>query len=112
MVPLLFASSLTIVVAALCGSAEFFAVGSVSAIVGLIPPGAVSRRVRTVFWVWTLGVLLVLLWNPFGTVGGTDGPIWLGWPPDVFLMLVGIWLLPVAIWPLAFSLGFRNWLKR
>lgn len=111
MIPLLFLSSALIVVSALGGWADLFALGCVSTIVSLIPPGVVSRRVRTVFWVWTTGVLLFLLHSPFATATGAVASTWLGWPPDIFLMLVGIWLLPVAIWPLAFSRGFRTWLK-
>jgi hypothetical protein len=77
-------------------------VTAVTALAGLRCP----RMALAVFWVWVVAVLTVLLYLPVG-----DRAL-LGFPVPAFCMLVGIWIVPVFIWPLAFTRGFKRWVDK
>ena len=77
-------------------------VTSIAALTGLKCP----RITLAVFWVWVAAVLAVLLYLPVG-----DQAL-LSLPVPAFCMLVGIWIVPVFIWPLAFKRGFKRWVDK
>ena len=62
------------------------------------------------FWIWLNCVLLYLLSTPLPEEA--QGVVLIaGLPAPAFWMLVGIWIVPVFIWPLGFLLTFKTWLK-
>ncbi len=77
-------------------------VTAIAALAGLRCP----RITFAVFWVWLAAVLTVLLYLPAG-----DRAV-LSLPAPAFCMLVGIWIAPVFIWPLAFRRGFKRWVDK
>ncbi len=89
----------------LAGLPAVMATGVVTAIVALAALRCPSRLLLAVFWVWIEGVLLyVLLASPDPALRA------LGLPRPAFVMLAGIWLAPILLWPLGFALTFSKWM--
>lgn len=97
-------------IAAWFSSEALFAVAVVSSVVSLTAVGGVSRWALAAFWMWVTGVLLYLVLAPAGS--GGDLYLVAGIPVATFWMLLGIWLLPMILWPVVFAVTFRKWMKR
>ena len=59
----------------------------------------VRGSLAAIFVVWTAGCLVTLLALADDTT-------------SFYLMLGGLWLFPVLLWPLGFAVDFRRWLDR
>lgn len=83
-------------------------VTSLSALAGL---AGAPRWLAASFWIWLNLVLLYLL--SASTPGDAHDAVHLvgGLPEPAFWMLVGIWIVPLFIWPLGFLLTFKGWLR-
>ena len=100
-------SLVLLLVAVVLANASLFAVAVVSSIVSLTAVGGVPRWSLLAFWLWVNLVILYLISEPSGE--GIDLILVSGIPVSAFWMLMGIWLMPIVIWPLAFFIGFRKW---
>lgn len=89
------------------------ALGIVLLIVALAALGGAPGGLLFLFGGWLLAVLLILLFDWM-----SPGFLWdqqllvLGLPGSTFLMLLGIWVLPILILPLGFLLTFHRWLRK
>jgi len=99
-----------LLLAVLLGNSTLFALAVVSSIVSLTGVSGVPRRPLLVFWIWVNLVLLYLISEPSGT--GYEVRLVAGIPVSAFWMLLGIWLIPVFLWPLVFYAGFKDWVNR
>jgi hypothetical protein len=107
---LLTLSLLLLLVAGILAIPTLFAVAVVSSIVTLTAVRGVPILPLIIFWFWINLVLFYLISEP--SRSGADSGLILGIPMSLFWMLVGIGLVPVLIWPLAFFLNFRSWKSR
>ena len=107
---LLTLSLLLLLAGVLLGDSALFAVAVVSSIVSLTAVRGVPRWPLLSFWVWVNLVLLYLVSE--GNVEGSDVRLVAGIPLSAFWMLLGIWLVPVILWPLAFFVNFRKWMSQ
>lgn len=87
--------------------------GSILLIVSLALLGKAPLGIVLLFAVWLLSVLasLIFVWAT-PTVPGEETPLILGLPAPTFLMILGIWVLPILIFPLGFLLSFERWLRK
>lgn len=100
--------SLTLLgIGALLSSDWLMAAGGVGCLCALAGWGGAPRHLVLGFGFWTAAVLAYLLHSgdrsvaETGTLGGLPRPsLW---------MLLGIWVVPVFIWPLGFLRHFRRW---
>lgn len=89
------------------------ALGIVLLIAGLASLGGAPRRLLFIFWAWLLVVLFTLLFDWM-----SPGVLWdeqmllMGLPGSTFLMLLGIWIVPILILPLGFLFTFRRWVRK
>lgn len=88
-----------------------FIISIVTSLSSLARLGGASRWLSVSFWIWLNCILLYLLFASRPVE--TDGAIVLigGLPVPAFWMLVGIWIVPVFIWPLGFLVTFKAWLR-
>jgi len=107
---LLTLSLLLLLVAVLLANSLLFAVAVVSSIVSLTAVRRVPRWPLLSFWLWVNLVLLYLVSEP--NVDGGNLQLVAGIPVSAFWMLLGIWLVPIILWPLAFFVSFRNWMSQ
>jgi hypothetical protein len=107
---LLTLSLLLVLVAVLLANSLLFAVAVVSSIVSLTAVRGVPRWPLLSFWLWVNLVLLYLVSEP--NVDGVNLQLVMGIPVSAFWMLLGIWLVPIVLWPLAFFMSFRNWMSQ
>jgi hypothetical protein len=103
---LLFAALASLIAASLLSSPELFALASVTLLTALAGLGRPARVLLLVFWLW-IGALLAYLLG-----FAEDLALIAGLPVPACCMLLGIWVLPVTIWPLGFSLTFKRWTGR
>jgi len=97
-------------IAVLLSNAALFSVAVVSSIVSLTAVRGVPRWPLLCFWLWVGGILLYLLAEP--TSEGLDVTLVAGVPISTFWMLLGVWLVPILLWPVAFAVNFRKWMKQ
>ncbi len=83
------------------------ATGSVTAIVALAALKCPSRFLLGAFWVWLEAIILYLLF-----ASDDLAPSTLGLPRPALVMLAGVWLAPMLLWPLGFALTFKKWIGR
>jgi hypothetical protein len=89
------------------------ALGIVSLIVSLASLGGAPRGLLLLFWAWLLAVLVILLVDLTSPgVFWNENDLVLGFPSSTFLMLFGIWIVPVLILPLGFLLTFHRWFRK
>jgi hypothetical protein len=100
-------SLILVLTGALFESSWIMAVGVVGALSFLAIWGNAPRRFSLIFGVWTSGVLGYLLWSG-DLAPDVTGRLW-GLPAPSFWMLLGIWLVPLLIWPLSFIRDFGRW---
>jgi hypothetical protein len=96
-----------VLIGGLAGFPGVMATGVVTAIVALTALKCPSRLLLAVFWIWLEGILLYLL---FASHDQTLSA--LGLPRPAFVMLAGVWLAPILLWPLGFALTFKKWTGR
>ncbi len=65
------------------------------------------RWLALVLAIWLEAVFVYLIRN-----ADNYAPLWLGLPGPVLVMLAGVWLLPVLIWPVGFARFFSCWTGR
>ncbi len=104
---LLLAGLLGVLLGGLAGFAGVMATGVVTAIVALTALKCPSRALLAVFWIWLEGILLYLLFASHDRTLAV-----LGLPRPAFVMLAGVWLAPILLWPLGFTLTFKKWAGR
>ena len=110
---LLLLALVTVLIGAVSGQAVPFAVGVASVIVALTAQRFAPRWTLFIFWCWLTAVLLYLVTQPpLESMSDTELGIILGLPAPTFWILIGIWLVPILIWPLSFLLKFRDWAGR
>jgi hypothetical protein len=100
-------SLIALLLGALFSLFGLLAFGTVTLLVGLLGFSSASRRLLLVFWLWLQALLLYLVY-----FSDDRSPFWSGVPLPALAMLLGVWLIPVLIWPLGFARNFRNWLER
>jgi hypothetical protein len=100
-------SLIAVLIAALFSLHGLLAFGTATLLVGLVGFSDASRRLLMVFWIWLEITLLYLVY-----FSGDRAPFWFGLPLPAWVMLLGVWLIPVLIWPLGFAKDFRKWLER
>jgi len=103
-------SLLLLLAAVLLANVALFSLAVVSAIASITAVRGVPRWPLIFFWMWLSLVLLYLVSEPASE--GVDSRLVLGVPLPAFWMLMGIWFVPILLWPLAFLLDFRNWINR
>ncbi|HXK61405.1 MAG TPA: hypothetical protein PLP42_16080, partial [Acidobacteriota bacterium] len=81
--------------------------GAVTSIVALTGLECPSRLLLGVFWIWLEAVLLYLLF----AANDPTLSFW-GLPRPAVLMLIGVWLAPVLIWPVGFLWTFKRWVGK
>ena len=106
----LIAATLLLLAGALAGSGMLTAISGVGLLAGLAALGGAPRGPVLLFAFWTTAVLIYL--GAFAPAVEPDMELILGLPPGAFWTLFGVWLAPVAVWPLAFALGFRDWMGK
>jgi len=91
-----------------------FALSMISVVIGIALAGSAPRRAVFGFWIWTVAVLLFLFFTPpAGTlVPGTETGLVAGLPLPALAMIIGIWIIPILIWPLAFLVDFDRWMGK
>jgi hypothetical protein len=104
---LLFFGLVGALIGGLAGSAALMATGVVTAIVALTALKCPSRLLLWAFWIWLEGILLYLLFASHGRTLSV-----LGFPRPALVMLAGVWLAPILLWPLGFALIFKKWAGR
>ena len=107
---LLTLSLLLLLVSVILANPSLFAVAVVSSIAGMTTVRGVPLWPLLSFWIWVNLVLLYLVSEP--SPDGADIQLVLGIPISAFWMLLGIWLVPIILWPLAFFVGFRDWMRQ
>ncbi|HUV14063.1 MAG TPA: hypothetical protein VMY18_10485 [Acidobacteriota bacterium] len=105
--------SLVLMLAGCFFSPFLLALGIVSLIVALASLGGAPRGLLLLFWSWMLALLsvLVLNWMFPGALWKEDDLVF-GLPGSTFLMLFGVWVVPVLILPLGFLLTFHRWYQK
>ena len=93
------------------GSAWAIGLGTTTCISALAHWGGAPRWASWTLWIWLTGILFGLIFFPVAASPGPAGPE-VNSLIAVWLMLGGIWLVPVLIGPLAFLLSFRCWLSK
>lgn len=94
---------------ALLGSSYLLGVSLVGVIASLAGLGGAPRRLLFLFWGWTTSVLLTLLLLPEASTD-RDVLTLVGVPLPMLVMLAGIGIIPLLLWPIGFLLTFRDWL--
>ena len=107
---LLALSLLVLLVGVLLASPGLFAFAIVSSIVSLTAVPDAPRWALLSFCLWVNLVLLYLVSEP--SADAENVRLVAGFPMPALWMLLGIWLIPIIIWPLAFLIGFRKWMSR
>ena len=105
--------SLVLILAGCLFSPFLLALGVVSLIVALASLGGAPRGLLLLFWLWLLAVLFVPLldWMVPGVIWKVNDLVF-GLPGPTFLMLFGVWVVPVLILPLGFLLTFHRWFQK
>ncbi len=106
MIYLLGASLVIFVLSGILELELLFVLSLVTAIVSLAGLRCPARGALLAFWCCVGGVLTFLL---YAWPGET---LLLGLPVPAFVMLLGIWIAPLFIWPLAFTRGFKRWVNK
>ncbi len=106
----LLVSTSLLLVGGLAGSGLLMAIAGVGLIAGMAALGGAPRGPVLLFWVWVSGVLAYLAASTPAADPAAD--FIFGLPPAAFWTLFGVWIVPAAIWPLAFALRFRDWIGR
>ncbi len=104
---LLLAGLVAVLFGGLVGLPVLMATGVVTAIVALAALRCPSRLLLAAFWIWLEGILLYLLFESHDRSLSA-----LGLPRPALVMLVGVWLAPILLWPLGFALTFKKWIGR
>lgn len=103
----LFASLLALETGAVLRLDALMALGGICALSALARWGGAPGRLCLLFGFWTAGVLAFLLWA--GEVEPGQAGRFFGLPTAAFWMILGIWVVPVLIWPLGFARHFGRW---
>jgi len=106
MIYLLAASLVLFVISGVLEIELIFVLSLVTAIVSLTGLKCPAKRALFALWLCVGSVLVLLLYAPFGATSI------FGLPLPAFVMLAGIWIGPVFIWPLAFTKGFKQWVNK
>lgn len=104
-------SLIVLIFGGLLGSAPVFAVALVGIIVSIAGLGGAPQWLLLTFWVGTTAILLSLLFLPEEATC-RDSLLLMGMPLRMVLMIVGVWIVPLLIWPIGFLLTFRRWLEK
>ncbi len=96
-----------VLIGGLAGFPVVMATGAVTAIVALTALKCPSRTLLAVFWMWLEGILLYLLLTSHDRTLAV-----FGLPRPAFVMLAGLWLAPILLWPLGFAITFKRWTGR
>ncbi|RPJ86313.1 MAG: hypothetical protein EHM18_06890 [Acidobacteria bacterium] len=83
------------------------ATGVVTAIVAITALKCPSRLLLAAFWIWLEGILLYLLFAAHDRTLSV-----FGLPRPALVMLAGLWLAPILLWPLGFALTYKKWTGR
>ncbi|RPI27119.1 MAG: hypothetical protein EHM61_09550 [Acidobacteria bacterium] len=102
---LLLVALLAMLVGGIFSLPALMATGAVTAIVALTGLKCPSRFLLVAFWVWLEGVFLYLVFQSHDLTSSA-----FGLPRPALLMLLGVWLAPVLIWPVGFALTFKRWM--
>ena len=94
-------------VSAVAGIPSICGVAIAASIVGLTGFSRIPRWLLFLFWLWLSFILLFLTldlhfldrWEVFGL------------PVPTLVMLLGVWIIPVFIWPLGYLLLFDGWYR-
>ncbi|MEJ2077895.1 MAG: hypothetical protein P8020_05070 [Acidobacteriota bacterium] len=103
-------SLILVLVGGLFESSWTMALGGVGVLSCLAIWGSAPRRLVVVFGIWTAGILAYLLWS--GDSAPDTTMKLLGLPAPAFWMLLGIWVVPLLIWPLSFIRDFDRWKRQ
>lgn len=110
MVPfILFCGLLLLLFSFLVGLESVAALSIATVISAVAATRGVSRGLVVAFWVWLNAIFGCLLHPEFVFTRILSLEVT---PAPLTLMLVGIWILPVLLWPLGFALTFDKWRKR
>ena len=107
----LFCSIFLVLFGSLVGNPSLLGLGIVTTIVVLVWESAVPKVLLIAFWLWLNTVLLFLVWNPLG-VEIYEEPFVFGLPLRTFVMLFGVWIVPILLWPVGFAVYFRRWISK
>jgi hypothetical protein len=86
-------------------------VAVITIIISLTAFGKVPRLLLWTLWVWLNIILIYLNCLDFAEFPNGEARL-IGLPLPTFWMLVGVWILPVVVWPLGFALFFRSWMSK
>ena len=109
-ITLLLLSLILLLVAMLLSMVPLLVVSAVSVMVLLASLKLDSGALLFSFWLWMNLVLLYLWSQPVDS--NPQQLLVLGLPVPAFWMLLGVWIIPVLIWPLGFALTFGKWSQR
>ncbi|RPJ59544.1 MAG: hypothetical protein EHM23_13755 [Acidobacteria bacterium] len=104
---LLLFALVAVLIGGIVGLPTVMATGVVTGIVALAALKCPSRFLLAAFWIWLEGMLLYLL---FASHDRTLSAF--GLPRPALVMLAGLWLAPILLWPLGFALTYKKWTGR
>lgn len=90
---------------------HLFVLSIVTTLSSLAGLAGTPKWLHVSFWIWLNCILLYLLSTPAPEEAHGAVALIAGLPAPAFWMLIGIWIVPVFIWPLGFLLTFKAWLK-
>ncbi|GEM_PF-5003182 len=106
MIYLLGASFVLFVISGILELELLFLLSLVTAIASLAGLRCPAKGALLAFWFCVGSVLTFLLYAWPGNA------LIFGLPVPALVMLAGIWIAPLFIWPLAFTRGFKRWVNK